>query len=256
MKNKYGENGVVIAVVVTAILAVLCVSGYSRVCRVIYINSSFKLCAMDFILFDVCNKAFAGITVPLTSCVFLMRRKDRSYSENYVVRSISREHIADSFIVTALVCTMLWVAVYMIVNGIMGYAVTGRLYNYDVIDSHYFYYTGYVAGKRYIMYMLVKIFIHSVLVIYARIMLCVALMAVLRKNWMVFTGTAVMLFSMPFSMFIRESSGIDWAEKMYLYYSYDRVFISEAALLMAVCVVLCLFTRLFMRKRDFYEEKQ
>ena len=48
MKNKYGENGVVIAVVVTAILAVLCVSGYSRVCRVIYINSNFKLCAMDF----------------------------------------------------------------------------------------------------------------------------------------------------------------------------------------------------------------
>ena len=106
------------------------------------------------------------------------------------------------------------------------------------------------------MYMLVKIFIHSVLVIYARIMLCVALMAVLRKNWMVFTGTAVMLFSMPFSMFIIESSGIDWAEKMYLYYSYDRVFISEAELLMAVCVVLCLFTRLFMRKRDYYEEKQ
>lgn len=256
MKKNFFKNKYLTFTVALLIIAIYCISGYSYVYRSVYVSSSYKLCGIDFISFSVCNKAFAGITAPLVSCIFLIIRKNNLYSVNYVIRSISRQHIANRFIIDALVFSVMWAVLSVTITGILGYAVTGSLCNYDLLNSHYYYYTGRIVNERTGYFILIKTVIHTILVIYSRIMLCVGLMSLIRKNWMIFTGTAIMLFIMPHSLFITGGGNIERIENQYAFYSYSSSFISEASLLIVVCVVMCLLSRLFIRKWDFYEEKQ
>lgn len=255
MRNMSGRYIRTVIVIILTVCAFFSVSAYSLVKRAVYADDLFVLCSIDYVIFPICNRAFAGITAPLTTCVLFIRMKDNLYKDNYVVRSQSRGKISGIIIINALVYAVLWTVISFVIMLLVGYDVTGCGCNYSLSNSSYAYYTGHVLDNTHIMLMLVRIVFNNWLEIYVRIMICVWLTTFLKKDWCIFVGTAVLMFVFPYAFFRQNITSSDRAEIIYRFYSYDNTFAVQTAFLVAVCALLCLLTNIFMRRRDFYEEK-
>ena len=103
MRNMSGRYIRTVIVIILTVCAFFSVSAYSLVKRAVYADDLFVLCSIDYVIFPICNRAFAGITAPLTTCVLFIRMKDNLYKDNYVVRSQSRGKISGIIIINALV---------------------------------------------------------------------------------------------------------------------------------------------------------
>ena len=190
-----------VIVIILTVCAFFSVSAYSLVKRAVYADDLFVLCSIDYVIFPICNRAFAGITAPLTTCVLFIRMKDNLYKDNYVVRSQSRGKISGIIIINALVYAVLWTVISFVIMLLVGYGVTGCGCNYSLSNSSYAYYTGHVLDNTHIMLMLVRIVFNNWLEIYVRIMICVWLTTFLKKDWCIFVGTAVLMFVFPYAFF-------------------------------------------------------
>lgn len=255
MRNVSGRYIRTVIVIILTVCVFFSVSAYSLVKRAVYADDLFVLCSIDYVIFPICNRAFAGITAPLVTCVVLIKMKDGLYKDNYVVRSQSRDKISGIIIRNALVYAVLWTVISFVIMLAVGYGVTGYGCNYYLSNSSYAYYTGHVLDNTHIMLMIVRIIFNNWLEIYVRIMICVWLMTFLKKDWSIFVATAALMFVFPYAFFRQNITSSDRAEIIYRFYSYDNTFVVQTAFLVAVCALLCLLTNIFMRRRDFYEEK-
>ena len=107
MRNMSGRYIRTVIVIILTVCAFFSVSAYSLVKRAVYADDLFVLCSIDYVIFPICNRAFAGITAPLTTCVLFIRMKDNLYKDNYVVRSQSRgKNIGHNYYKCVGVCSV------------------------------------------------------------------------------------------------------------------------------------------------------